>query len=140
MEHQEPSHNIQHEQQRQEEPQQQQQRQPSAALSEALTAANALLLASLSVGQVPCTDDEQLLQQIAAYRASIQDISRRLETQEGGFTPGTNTDAQQQQQQQEQQQPHGDTAAAAPEPGSNDAAPLAGLGEEGVDYTVRPAP
>jgi hypothetical protein len=102
--------------------------QPPAALSEALAAANELLLSSLSASHVPCTDDDQLLQQIAAYRASIEGISRYLDAAGQGGTPGIYADPQ-------QRQPRADAAAAA-EP-NNDAGALAGLGEEGVDYTVR---
>lgn len=123
------------EQQQQRHEEQQLQLQPPPGLSVALAAANALLLSSSSAGHVPCTEDAQLLQHIAAYRASIEGISRQLDAAEQGVAPGSSIEPQQ------QQLPQGDAAAGAVEaatrPGADDAAALAGLGEEGVDYTVR---
>lgn len=97
---------------------QEQQDQPPPVLAEALSNANALLISSLAAGSIPCADDSQLKDRIAAYRASIQGLSKQLE-QLG--------DAATAQIPKQQQHP----AAEQDEPSS-----IPGIGQEGVDYTV----
>lgn len=100
------------------ESQEQQQQQPAPALAEAVTTANALLISSLAAGSAPCEDNHQLKEQIAAYRASIEALSKQLE--QLGDAADTSDEQQQEQHAADQEAP------------SN----IPGIGQEGVDYTV----
>eukprot|EP00879_Flechtneria_rotunda_P018969 GHRR01019913.1.p1 GENE.GHRR01019913.1~~GHRR01019913.1.p1 ORF type:complete len:142 (+),score=34.85 GHRR01019913.1:192-617(+) len=52
---------------------------PANPLQQALAAANDLLISTLALGDIASTDDADLLQQIAAYRSSIQQIEHGLQ-------------------------------------------------------------
>lgn len=97
-----------------------------------LTAANELLISSLSAGHQPATDDAHLNAQIAAYRASIAQISRQLASGGPGHAAaaagglGSSSHPQGQDQDQASAQILKDDGTSV----------LPGLGQEGVDYMV----
>ncbi|KAF8060565.1 mettl3 [Scenedesmus sp. PABB004] len=128
-----------------------------AALPGALRDANALLLRALAAGAAPPADDGALVEQIAAYRASIRGLAKALGG--GGSGGGGGADDGAAAPDQDAGAAEAEAAAGAAAAGAGaPAAPAAaggvaaagaaaaaaagfgGLGEEGVDYTVRRRP
>lgn len=93
-------------------------------LSAAVAEANDLLISSLSVGDIPTTDESELDAQIAAYRTSISRLAAQL-------GPDAAADAAAQPGSSRDQARLAAGAAAGPS-----SVVVPGLGREGVDYSV----
>lgn len=122
----------------------QQQQQPVAdaeQLESIVAAAHDLLISSLAAGEQPTADGAELDAQIAAYRASISRLAGHLGPDAtAGLAAPTTSDVAGGQDQSSKQQLSSAAAAAAAGGGADQAeGTVAGLGREGVDYTVSAA-
>lgn len=117
--------------------QQHQQNNEEEQLKTAVSTANDLLISSLAAGDMPISDDTQLLDQIATYRASISRLSAHIgqhaPTADAAAQGGGRGSSSSPRTGRDQGRQAGQTAEEA----SNTLVP--GLGQEGVDFTVRGA-